>query len=85
VIWNDESSYSRGESPRIPKTWVTHAAGLKICVTRHRDYHPGAWILRCDPFEPMRELTSENIDDAKQEARKIIARYLSAALTQVQV
>ena len=78
-MWEDVTSYSRGDTGRVPRSWKYNAGGLKIVVTRHVDY-PGAWILQCDPWFPARLLVSTDVENAKTEAFALVRAKIEIAL-----
>jgi len=74
-MWKDQSSFSRGDKDRTPKTWEFTSHGVRLVVTRHIDY-PGVWIARCDPWFSILELKSTDIEKAKKEAISIVCGCL---------
>jgi hypothetical protein len=79
--WKDETSYSRGDTKREPRTWtIKHGEGsvtpLRVTVTRHINY-PGEWLLVCRELNLQLALGSEDIEGAKTEALKSIAYTLT--------
>ena len=67
--WKDISSHSKSSKDRTPKTWQTSIAGIRLVITRHRDYDPDDWIVRSHPELLDSELLeSKDVDAAKAEA-----------------
>jgi hypothetical protein len=66
--WKDITTYSRGETERIPRIWEIEACGIRISVHRHIHYPKDTWLLTCLPFFDCRELSSKDVELAKQEA-----------------
>ncbi len=72
---------SRGKSGMAETRSVEAKIGrLKICVTRHMDYDPTAWILVCDALIDSRVLESLDLESAKVEAALWVRSQLMAAL-----
>lgn len=78
-MWEDVTSYSRGDTDRTPRSWKYDAGGLKIVVTRHIDY-PGTWILRCEPWFSARQLESDDVESAKAEALGLVREKVRIVL-----
>ena len=76
MAWTDITSYSRTDKARIPRTWELRAGGLRLVVTRHRDFLADSWVMQTYPsiinYAP---LGSHEVEAAKQEA---IERTMSA-------
>ncbi len=82
--WKDESSWSRNDVERTPKTWCFATEGLRIIVTRHRDYAPTDWVLRVHPSGIVGEqVLPVDINDAKARALKIVREALERALEEL--
>ena len=79
-MWDDVTSYQRGDTERVPRSWKYHAGGLKIVVTRHIDY-PGVWILQCEPWFSARQLASDDAEDAKAEALVLVREKVEIVLS----
>ncbi len=80
-MWNDISSYSRGQKDRTVESVETNAGWLRICVTRHINY-PGSWCLRCAAVQrDLVPLNAKDLEDAKAEALEIVRRQLAEAST----
>lgn len=82
--WKDETSFSRGETDRTPKTWVLKIGTLRLVVTRHIHFKPYEWVTTCNPFFDNRRLSSMEVDDAKTEALEIVREYLKTCLADVE-
>jgi hypothetical protein len=69
-MWKDETSYSRNETNRIPRTWVNQSDWLKIVVTRHVDFEPDIWTLVANVGNLAQRviLDAREIESAKAEA-----------------
>lgn len=83
--WKDETSYSRSDTERVPRAWVTAGGGLKISVHRHIHHAPDAWLLTCAPWFQCHELRSKAAPIAKQQALDMVRERLSAALVDLGV
>ena len=45
--WKDTSSYSRGQTDRVPHCWTLKIEEISIdVINAHRD-DPGAWVMHC--------------------------------------
>lgn len=48
--WTDATSYSQGKE-RIQHAWRTEPTkGFSITVLDDHLYHPGEWVMHCDPW-----------------------------------
>jgi hypothetical protein len=75
--WKDATSYSRDDRKREPTIWETHVSGVEVMVHRHIYNGPDTWLLSCrDVGIERRELRSKDIDAAKREAAKLLAKLL---------
>lgn len=83
--WKDIASFSKGDNDRTPRTWETHAGDIRIVVTRHRDYAPDKWILRCPPFFDCKELAATDIENAKAGALELVRGRLVAAMNALNI
>jgi hypothetical protein len=78
--WRDESSWSRGDVDRTPKTWVMDLfPGVRLTLTRHIHLDPDEWMVRLPWAEVVlkRGLTA---DMAKARAEMYVVAQLKAAL-----
>ena len=80
LAWKDETSYSRNETNRTPKTWVAKVGSLRLYVTRHIDHGENDWLCSCDPFFDIRMLESKEIDEAKAEAVVLLKHELERCM-----
>lgn len=72
-MWKDATSWSKrdtAEDRKHPKTWAIESNGLRVAVTRHRDYGDDTWVLRCHQFRHLDEqpLNAKDVNQAKWEA-----------------
>lgn len=75
--WKDETSYSRADTDRTPRTWVLESKLLRVTVHRHI-YYPGKWLLSCERVSvDTIPLESTEIDDAKREAVRVVYRRIT--------
>ena len=82
--WEDETSYSRGDKERVPRTWTCRLGGhLRVTVTRHIHYPPDDWLLFCLPFFDGRVLKAKDIKQAKCEALLLVKEKLREAMRQL--
>ena len=83
--WEDETSYSRDEKDRIPRTWSIKLGGKwgrdRLSVTRTHGLD-GWWLL--SEVTGRRELKSATIDAAKAEALILYRRALTELMAGVQ-
>lgn len=82
--WRDETSFSRHEADRTPKTWTLEAAPLKLVVHRHLHY-PGSWLVSVRGMDSidMRPLKAKDSEAAKVEAVGIVVAALRSALSRL--
>lgn len=75
--WKDTTSYSRSDTKRIPRIYELKINDLRIIV--HRVTHLEGWFLSVYHKLPIRDrfLGDIDIEDAKQEAIKIIIAEIS--------
>jgi len=82
--WKDDSSYSRGDTDRTPKSWLLQAGnGVTLIVTRHIHYPPDMWLCYSTIF-PQYPLAAKDIELAKEEALKMLRYELQATLEDIQ-
>lgn len=72
-MWKDVTSWSKddtAEDRKTPKTWAIESDGLRVVVTRHRDYDASTWVLCCHQFRQLdeRPLNAKDVNQAKWEA-----------------
>lgn len=66
--WKDVTSYSRGDTARVPKTWAIHSDGLRICVTRMHGVDD-TWFMHCREINVSEhQLDATDLEDARTEA-----------------
>jgi hypothetical protein len=78
--WKDDTSYSRSDAERVPRSWVIEAGGFKLSVHRHIYHAPDAWLLTCHPWFECHALPSKAAPMAKQQALELVRKRLAAAL-----
>jgi hypothetical protein len=81
--WKNITSYSQRDTDRTPKTWEASFGKLRVCVTRHIDYPPDVWLLRCHGLGIERRLASPKIEEAACQARAIVQSHLEQMLRDV--
>ena len=75
-VWRDSTSYSR-DKERIPTTWtITLQPGFNITVTCGHIYHPGEWVMHCDPWFNARPIPADTAESAKLMALDIVAQKI---------
>ena len=79
-MWKDITSYSR-DKPRIPSLWAMDVGGLRISVGKGHIYHPGKWVLLCEPWFNAREIADDTLpeDQAKHLALDAVAGKVRTA------
>lgn len=45
IIWKDETSYSRDEEDRIPRTFVARVGPIRLAITRKHGLDPTEWFV----------------------------------------
>lgn len=83
--WRDITSYSQGDNERIPKTWELRLEELnyRVIVSRHI-YYENTWLLTCRNIDIEHfDLETDDIDEAKNKALKIVENHLNKLLEKV--
>lgn len=83
IEWKDETSYSRSDTGRVPRTWVARICGLRVTVSRNIHHAPDAWLLTCAPWFDTKELTVKDGEMAKLQALEWIEQRLRGALLEL--
>lgn len=83
IQWNDESTFSKGDTDRTPWSWVAKAGPISLSVHRHKDWEPTDWLLTCPLFDVSQLLAATDIDEAKKEAVDMVRTKLRAALEEL--
>jgi hypothetical protein len=79
IEWKDETSYSRGENPRVPKTFVARCGPLKLVVTCGHIHSPGRWVAHCHPIFDTKTIDATSREEAQAEVVRLAREWLSAA------
>ncbi|MEE9366754.1 MAG: hypothetical protein V3W44_08715 [Dehalococcoidales bacterium] len=83
--WKDTSSYSQGDTERIPKMWTLVLGSLRIIVHRHIHYDPDQWLLSCNELGfATCLLTEKDISKARNEALSYVKSRLARWLGDVE-
>ena len=79
-MWKDTTSYSR-DQPRIPSCWTANVGDFRITVTKGHIYHPGKWVMHCEPWFNAREIGDDALpeDQAKHLALDAVRGKVHAA------
>jgi hypothetical protein len=77
--WVDETSYSRNETERTPRTWVCRTKDLQIVVTR-RHMLTGWYLLAREVGLDQIRLLSDEIAEAKIEALALVRARLTVMM-----
>ena len=77
--WRDTTSYSQGKE-RTPTCWTLEVGGLHITVVKGHIYHPGVWILQCEPWFREKELKNAGNDETAQAMALTLVREKVSAL-----
>jgi hypothetical protein len=84
LTWKDTTSFSQGEKDRTPRCWTAKAGRVQIVVHRHIHFPPDAWLLSCAALRiDNRQLKSKDVDEAKQEAVRIVRELLEEAICEM--
>jgi hypothetical protein len=77
--WEDATSYSRG-SERVPKAWQTKPCDdLRIVVTCGHIYHPGEWVMHCQPWFSTYPLGGvKTAEEAQERALELVTKKVAA-------
>lgn len=82
IKWNDTSSWSKNATERSqPKEWTALVGIFRLVVHRHIHYPPDVWLASCHPkVFTRRELASQDVDEAKNQALAILKAVCEEAL-----
>jgi len=80
--WEDDTSYSRSETNRVPAVWGLKTKTMRISVHRHIHYPPDMWLCSCGLFDKL-ALESKDIDAAKAEALRKVHEVLTEMLKDI--
>ena len=68
IVWKDTTSYSRSDKERVPRTWEADLPGVRLIVTKHRDYGD-EWTTSCYPlYNEVCGLQTTDVEEAKKKA-----------------
>jgi hypothetical protein len=75
--WTDTTSYSRGDTERVPTTWCIGENRIKISVTKGHIYYPDKWVMHCFTLKiDTLPLKAETLEDAQSEALETVRRSI---------
>jgi hypothetical protein len=82
AIWEDVTSYSRGDTERVPTTWTLVIARkcspLRVTVTCGHLYYRPKWAMLVYPFiTEARACEAETLEEAKAEAVRVAVDALN--------
>ncbi len=79
--WNDVSSYSRGETNRVPHTFEATIApwGIRVVVTRHLHLAPTDWKIGFLGYEYVLK-DDVSLEQAQEYAETKLADYAKSIL-----
>lgn len=77
LVWKNETSYSRDDVNREPRTWAMNVGAIKIIVTRRHGLD--GWWLMCEPFYHLKSLGDAPEQDAKTAALKLVEQRIDEA------
>jgi hypothetical protein len=60
AVWKDVTSYSHG-GDRTPRSWAIDLGGLQMSITTGHIYHPGKWVVHCEPWFNAHEIADSAI------------------------
>jgi hypothetical protein len=87
ATWKDTTSYSRGDTERVPTTFTIITGELSITVTRGHIRCPGMWVMHCPSLRidtmDMNYAADQPIEWAQERAIQIVRERLSAMLLSV--
>lgn len=70
--WKDDTSYSREDKERVPKTWTLDLGEVRITVTCGHIYHRGEWVMHCRPWFDTHALNMlENVNAEEAQAKAL--------------
>ena len=83
--WKDITSYSRGDTEKIPLWWKAEIKHIRLTVGNYHTYYPDkkTWLMHCKPWYDTHILKANNLEDAKKEALGLVTQILNDVLNQV--
>jgi len=85
IQWEDITSYSRGDTERIPRWWKASVTGIRLSVGNSHIYYKDnkTWLLTCAPWFDAKALKATNEHDAKAEGLMLVRGILEHTLEQM--
>lgn len=82
MIWEDATTYSRGDEDRIPHWWRAKIDHFHLSVGDRHTYYPKGdiWLLNCSPWYNAHPLNAKNLEDAKAEAISLVKERIKKIL-----
>lgn len=78
--WEDKSSYSQGETNRVPTVWEINVGGVRVIV--HRYHGLEGWFGSCYEMNVQRfQLQAVELEEAKAEFIKYLKGRAAKMLT----
>lgn len=77
--WKDCTSYSRGDTKRIPTTFEAKAGPVRLCVTSGHIYYRGQWVGHAFPLFQDRLLKASTRDEAQAELVGLVKGWIDSA------
>lgn len=78
VEWRDTTSYSKGDSERVPTTYSIVSGDLYITITCGHIYHRPDWVMHCHALHmDTVPLKAKSVDAAKDESLNRVRKKLT--------
>lgn len=76
-MWEDATSYSKGDSERKPTTFEARVGALRVVVTCGHVYYRPKWVMHCFALAiDTHPLYVETKEQAQDEAMKVVFERL---------
>lgn len=83
-IWQDATTYSRGQEDRTPTAWDYSTPDLRIWISKAHRHYPGEWVITCHAVHydaaKMKIEKDASLEDAQAMAFRIIKNKLEQML-----
>jgi hypothetical protein len=82
--WKDKTSYSQGDTIRIPSIWEISGDFVRITVHRHIHYNADDWLLSSNTGYDRHVLKSKELKEAQFEAINMVLRRANRIVMDMQ-
>ena len=77
--WKDSTSYSRGDTARVPTTFTSKCGPLQLVVTKSHVHYPGRWVAHCHPLFETRPLEAHTREAAQDEVVRLAREWVNGS------